>query len=199
MPKPAKVDYTPIIAEYQTGQYSVAFLAKKYKIKRATLAKYISVNQIRISNNLKEGVMAIDRGLESLKVTKEYAKSNDLTPLERERAVNALNKGLEYLEAKHGELAQYVVNLVAKGFKKGNEMLDATETPEEYLATMRGIKTGADTLGLFPKTPLVAIQQNISKEINQSLKADNLQIEVNFISSDDKKQDADIIEAEIKD
>jgi len=89
-----------------------------------------------------------------------------------------------------------VVNLVAKGFKKGNEMLDATETPEEYLATMRGIKTGADTLGLFPKTPLVAIQQNISKEINQSLQSDNIQIEVNFIS--DKKQDDDIIEAEIK-
>ena len=196
MPKPPKVDYMPIIAEYQTGQYSVAFLAKKYKIKRATLAKYISVNKIQISNNLREGIMAIDRGLESLKVTKEYAKGNELTPLERERAVNALNKGLEYLEAKHGELAQYVVNLVAKGFKKGNEMLDATETPEEYLATMRGIKTGADTLGLFPKTPLVAIQQNISKEINQSLQSDNIQIEVNFIS--DKKQDDDIIEAEIK-
>ena len=75
MPKPPKVDYTPIIAEYQTGQYSVAFLAKKYKIKRATLAKYISVNQIRISNNLKEAITSIDKGLEALKVTKENAKS----------------------------------------------------------------------------------------------------------------------------
>lgn len=197
MPKPAKVDYTPIIAEYQTGQYSVAFLAKKYKIKRATLAKYISVNQIHISNNLKEAITSIDKGLEALKVTKEIAKSNDLLPIEKERTANAINKGLEYLESKYGELARYTTNLVAKGLKKGNEMLDLTETPEQYLATMKAIKTGADTLGLFPKTPLVAIQQNISKEINQSLQTDNIQIEVNFIS-DKKQDDDDIIEAEIK-
>ena len=148
-------------------------------------------------NNLKEAISSIDKGLEALKVTKEIAKSNDLLPIEKERTANAINKGLEYLESKHGELARYTTNLVAKGLKKGNEMLDLTETPEQYLATMKAIKTGADTLGLFPKTPLVAIQQNISKEINQSLQTDNIQIEVNFIS-DKKQDDSEIIEAEIK-
>lgn len=197
MPKPPKVDYTPIIAEYQTGQYSVAFLAKKYKIKRATLAKYISVNNISISNNLKEAISTIDKGLQELKVTTETAKSNNLLPMEKERAANAINKGLEYLESKHGELAKYVVNLVAKGFKKGNEMLEIAETPEQYKSAMQGIKTGADTLGLFPKSPLVAIQQNINKEINQSIAAKDIKVNINFVEPNANNND-DIIEAEIK-
>ena len=89
------------------------------------------------------------------------------------------------------------MELVGKGFQTSKEMLDQVKTPSELKDTMQSIKIGADTLGLFPKSPLVAIQQNINKEINQSLQTDNIEIEVNFIS-DKKQDDTDIIEAEIK-
>lgn len=196
MPKPPKVDYTPIIAEYQAGLATVSDLARKYKIKRATLAKYISVNNIEISNTLKDGINALDKGLDALKVTKESAISNDLPLIERERQINAIEAGLNYLEANHGRLATFVAKVVEKGFIKGQDMLDIAETPDEYASVMRGLKTGADTLGLFPKSPLVAIQQNISKEFNQKIGAEKVQISVNFIDS--KKDDENIIDAEVE-
>ena len=193
MAKPIPKCYTDAIAEYQTGLYSVSDLARKYKVKRGTLASYISKNNITISNNTQQAILSIDRGLEKLKQEKEQILSNDLATKEQEQRINALNKGFEYLEARHGLLAKGVVDLVGRGFKKSGEMLEMVENSQDLLNTMKAIKTGADTLGLFPKSPLVAIQNNINKEINQQIGAQNLQIEINFI---DKKEKSDIIDAE---
>lgn len=193
MAKPIPKCYTDAIAEYQTGLYSVSYLAKKYKVKRGTLASFISKNNITISNNTQQAILSIDRGLEKLKQEKEQILSNDLATKEQEQRINALNKGFEYLEARHGLLAKGVVDLVGRGFKKSGEMLEMVENSQDLLNTMKAIKTGADTLGLFPKSPLVAIQNNINKEINQQIGAQNLQIEINFI---DKKEKNDIIDAE---
>lgn len=195
MAKPIPKIYEDIIAEYQTGLYSVNFLAKKYKVKRGTLASFISKNNITISNNIKDGIIAIDKGLEKIKVTKEKAISNELATKEKEMIKNSLNKGFEYLEARHGELATLTVKLVTKGLAISNEMLDNASNSQDLLNTMKSIKTGADTLGLFPKTPLVAIQNNINKEINQGIQAQNLKIDINFIDSD--KKEGEIIDAEI--
>ena len=196
MAKPIPKCYTDAIAEYQTGLYSVSDLARKYKVKRGTLASYISKNNITISNNTQQAILSIDRGLEKLKQEKEQILSNDLATKEQEQRINALNKGFEYLEARHGLLAKGVVDLVGRGFKKSGEMLEMVENSQDLLNTMKAIKTGADTLGLFPKSPLVSIQNNINKEINQQIGAQNLQIEINFI---DKKEKSEIIDAEIKD
>ena len=199
MAKPIPEIYKDIIAEYQTGLYSISYLAKKYKVKRGTLASYISKNNIQISNTLQQGITAIDRGLNELKATKETALSNTLATKEKEQIENALNKGFEYLENKHGVYAKYVVDLVGKGFKKANDLLNEADNSQDLLNTMKSIKTGADTLGLFPKSPLVAIQQNINKEISQSIQANNLQIEINFVDSKSDDKDNEIIDAEIKD
>ena len=47
------------------------------------------------------------------------------------------------------------------------------------------------------KTPLVAIQQNINKEINQSIAAKDIKVNINFVEPNANNND-DIIEAEIK-
>lgn len=195
MAKPLPSQYKDILAEYQSGLCSVGELAKKYKVNRTALYDYIRKNNIKINNNIKQSIETIDKGLNELTEAKNEIINNQGDNLNTERQLNALNKGLDYLEARHGELAKGVIALVTKGFKKSNEMFDIIETPEQLQSVMRSIKLGSDTLGLFPKSPLVAIQQNINKEVNQNIGAKNIQVNINFVKKDKENE---IIDAEIK-
>jgi hypothetical protein len=89
-----------------------------------------------------------------------------------------------------------MVGLMKKGLKKGNEMLDIAQTPEEFAQAMRGIKIGADTLGMTPKMPLVAIQNNINQNLKNN--RNNVEVKVEFINAK-KKKDDEIIEVETQD
>lgn len=195
MAKPIPKIYETILAEYGTGQYTVAELAKKYKIKRATLASYISKNEIKISNNVANGINDLKKGIIALQQEAKDIEISNISNIEKERKKNALLKGFEFLE-NYGEFGAFAIGLIKKGLAKGSDMLDIAETPEEFAQAMRGIKTGTDALGLFPRSPLVAIQQNINKEVNQKIQADCIEVKVSFVES--KKSD-DIIDVETAD
>lgn len=198
MPKPCKVDYSPIIADYQTGHYSVIELAKKYGVKRGTLSKYISVNKIPISSKVKAATEAVNKGLELLKEEQEeIISSTAISSKEREQRQNALKAGFDWLEAHHGALANMTAQIVANGIKRGRDFVEMAETPDEYAAAMRGIKTGADTLGLFPKSPIFAIQNNIQNNAMKAAQNTHIEIKVGFISTETEKNEKDdIIDAQ---
>ena len=197
MPKPCKVDYAPIIAEYQTGQYSVQDLSEKYRVKYKTLHKYLTEHKVEVSGNLKSGVEALNRGLEILKEEQEKAVSGNLSNEEREQRQNALKAGFDWLEAHHGALANMTAQIVANGIKRGRDFVEMAETPDEYAAAMRGIKTGADTLGLFPKSPIFAIQNNIQNNAMKAVQNTQIEIKVGFISAGaEKDEKSEIIDAQ---
>ena len=192
MAKPIPKIYDEIITKYQLGEGTISQLARKYGVKRGTLASFISKNNITLSNNLAVGLNSLKGGLMAMNAELKEISSGELSNENAKSRISALMQGFEQLEA-YGDFGYYMVALMKKGLKKGDDMLDKAQTPEEFAQAMRGIKIGADTLGMTPKMPLVAIQNNI----NQNLKNNNknkVEVKVEFIKP--KNKDDDIIEVE---
>ena len=177
MAKPPKVDYAPIVAEYQTGLYSVAELAKKYKCNRTALYNYIHKNNIKINDNIKKGVSIVEKGLTILQDENQKA-INDSNSDKIATTQNALMKGFEHIALTHGVFGEFCVSLVQKGLRKGDEILAQVENARDFKSTMSGIKDGLDLLGVFPKMPSTLIQNIATGENKDKL------IEVEFIEAD---------------
>lgn len=192
MAKPIPKIYDEIITKYQLGEGTISQLARKYGVKRGTLASFISKNNITLSNNLAVGLNSLKGGLMAMNAELKEISSGELSSENAKRRISALMQGFEQLEA-YGDFGHYMVGLMKKGLKKGNEMLDKAQTPEEFAQAMRGIKIGADTLGMTPKMPLVAIQNNINQNMKNN-KNNNMEIKVEFVEP--KRNDDNIIEVE---
>lgn len=192
MAKPVPKIYDEIITKYQLGEGTISQLARKYGVKRGTLASFISKNNITLSNNLAVGLNSLKGGLMAMNAELKEISSGELSNENAKRRISALMQGFEQLEA-YGDFGHYMVALMKKGLKKGNEMLDKAQSPEEFAQAMRGIKIGADTLGMTPKMPLVAIQNNINQNLKNNNK-NNVEVKVEFIKP--KNKDDDIIEVE---
>lgn len=192
MAKPIPKIYDEIITKYQLGEGTISQLARKYGVKRGTLASFISKNNITLSNNLAVGLNSLKGGLMAMNAEIKEISSGELSNENAKRRISALMQGFEQLEA-YGDFGYYMVGLMKKGLKKGNEMLDKAQSPEEFAQAMRGIKIGADTLGMTPKMPLVAIQNNINQNLKNNNK-NNVEVKVEFIKP--KNKDDDIIEVE---
>ena len=193
MAKPIPKIYDEIITKYQLGEGTISQLARKYGVKRGTLASFISKNNITLSNNLAVGLNSLKGGLMAMNAELKEISSGELSNENVKRRISALMQGFEQLEA-YGDFGHYMVALMKKGLKKGNEMLDKAQTPEEFAQAMRGIKIGADTLGMTPKMPLVAIQNNINQNLKNNNNKNNVEVKVEFIKPENK--DGDIIEVE---
>lgn len=168
--RPTKADYPQIVADYKTGLYSVNQLCEKYKIKRTTLLSYFSRNNIEVCDNLRQSITALDTGLELLKKEKEKMVCDKNTEEEREVVAKSIESGIEYLEKKHGLLARMAVNIVAKSMKKTDELMAVCNNPQDFKELMQGFKTSIDAVGLFPKSPLIQVNQNNINAKTEDLK-----------------------------
>ena len=177
MARPPKVDYAPIVAEYQTGLYSVAELAKKYKCNRTALYDYIRKNNRKINDNIKNGVSIVEKGLTILENESQKA-INDTQNDKTITTKNAIMKGFEHIALTHGVFGEFCVSLVQKGLKKGDEILEQVDNARDFKSAMSGIKDGLDLLGVFPKMPSTLIQNLTPSENKDKL------IEVEFIEAD---------------
>lgn len=204
MARPTKIDYSKVVSEYKTGQYTPQELARKYGIKRTTLISHLERNNIQICDNLRQAVNTLDKGLELLKVEKEKAISDKISDKEKKENAEALESGIEYLERKHGALARMAVNIVAKSMKKADELLLDCSNGEDFKNLMQGFKTSVDALGLFPKQPTqqinihnqnANIQNNNTNGLNPvDTKESNVTFEIEFVG-----KDSDVISGEIED
>ncbi|MDA3046718.1 hypothetical protein OFO10_06055 [Campylobacter sp. VBCF_06 NA8] len=178
MPRPPKVDYAPIVAEYQAGLCSISELAKKYKCNRTALYDYIRKNNIKINDNIKNGVSIVEQGLELLQSEKTKTindKINDKTTI---MTKNALMKGFEHIALRHGVFGEFCVSLVQKGLQKGDEILSEVENARDFKSAMSGIKDGLDILGVFPKTPAINLMQTINGDKDKLIEVEFIDAEV---------------------
>ena len=193
------VDYEPIVAEYIAGLSSIPDLAKKYKCNRTALYNYIKQNNIKIDDKIKTGISAIKSGIIELHTARDEI-INDNNDNVNDKAVllkkQALMKGFEHLE-KYGDFGSFAVGVAKKLLKKSNELLNEVNTPAELAQVASSTKTSFDLLGITPpKTPLVAIQNNINNATSGNDKK-HLEIKIKFVEPKEKKANDEIIDTEL--
>ena len=114
-----------------------------------------------------------------------------------------LEKTLHTLENSHGILAHQVIQVSSRALKKSYELLGDIQSAEELADITKSLKSITDALGIMPRTPMVAIQNNVNNTDNQN-GGKKLEINVNFIQStqsgaDEKKENKTPIDVEVID
>ena len=147
-----KIDWDPILAEYQTGQYSLNKLAEKHNVSKGALSyklKEVDKSLIEQSNTVIKG---FDDSIEQL----EQLRLNN--PQVAEKVIDIVTQ-------KHPEFKKAMVALSGKLFNRMLKIADEA-TANEIPQLAKGMQTITDTLGISqrhaPKQDinLTNVQQN---------------------------------------
>ena len=210
MAKKTKIDYLPLFEKYERGELTATQIAKDYGLNRSSFIQCYNRYKAGLDENISNTAEHLDKGLTALRQAQENIKAKEteaetLTGEKRERALRearanrqALMSSLDILERHHGALAQAAISVVGKGIKKANDLLDIVESPSEYAAIMSGLKSSVDSIGLFPRNPLVAIQNNVNSETGANDKKKDFEIKINFLNSKQEKKKDEVIDAEVE-
>ena len=211
MAKKTKIDYLPLFEKYERGELTATQIAKDYGLNRSSFIQCYNRYKAGLDENISNTAEHLDKGLTALRQAQENIKAKEteaetLTGEKRERALRearanrqALMSSLDILERHHGALAQAAISVVGKGIKKANDLLDIVESPSEYAAIMSGLKSSVDSIGLFPRNPLVAIQNNINADTKSDSDKKPFEVKINFLHNKKSKNDSEIIDAECED
>ena len=211
MAKKTKIDYLPLFEKYERGELTATQIAKDYGLNRSSFIQCYNRYKAGLDENISNTAEHLDKGLTALRQAQENIKAKEteaetLTGEKRERALRearanrqALMSSLDILERHHGALAQAAISVVGKGIKKANDLLDIVESPSEYAAIMSGLKSSVDSIGLFPRNPLVAIQNNINADAKSDSDKKPFEVKINFLHNKKSKSDSEIIDAECED
>lgn len=210
MAKKTKIDYLPLFEKYERGELTATQIAKDYGLNRSSFIQCYNRYKAGLDENISNTAEHLDKGLTALRQAQENIKAKEteaetLTGEKRERALRearanrqALMSSLDILERHHGALAQAAISVVGKGIKKANDLLDIVESPSEYAAIMSGLKSSVDSIGLFPRNPLVAIQNNINADVKSDSDKKPFEIKINFLNSKQEKKKDEVIDAEVE-
>ena len=210
MAKKTKIDYLPLFEKYERGELTATQIAKDYGLNRSSFIQCYNRYKAGLDENISNTAEHLDKGLTALRQAQENIKAKEteaetLTGEKRERALRearanrqALMSSLDILERHHGALAQAAISVVGKGIKKANDLLDIVESPSEYAAIMSGLKSSVDSIGIFPRNPLVAIQNNINNNTETESKKKDFEIKINFLNSKQEKKKDEVIDAEVE-
>lgn len=210
MAKKTKIDYLPLFEKYERGELTATQIAKDYGLNRSSFIQCYNRYKAGLDENISNTAEHLDKGLTALRQAQENIKAKEteaetLTGEKREKALRearanrqALMSSLDILERHHGALAQAAISVVGKGIKKANDLLDIVESPSEYAAIMSGLKSSVDSIGLFPRNPLVAIQNNINNNTETESKKKDFEIKINFLNSKQEKKKDEVIDAEVE-
>ena len=210
MAKKTKIDYLPLFEKYERGELTATQIAKDYGLNRSSFIQCYNRYKAGLDENISNTAEHLDKGLTALRQAQENIKAKEteaetLTGEKRERALRearanrqALMSSLDILERHHGALAQAAISVVGKGIKKANDLLDIVESPSEYAAIMSGLKSSVDSIGLFPRNPLVAIQNNINADAKSDSDKKPFEVKINFLNSKQEKKKDEVIDAEVE-
>ena len=211
MAKKTKIDYLPLFQKYERGEITATQIAREYGVNRTSFLDCYKRYKKNLDINISDTAEHLDKGLTALRQAQENIKAKEteaetLTGEKREKALRearanrqALLSSLDILERHHGALAQAAISVVGKGIKKANDLLDIVESPSEYAAIMSGLKSSVDSIGLFPRNPLVAIQNNINADAKSDSDKKPFEVKINFLHNKKSKNDSEIIDAECED
>ena len=210
MAKKTKIDYLPLFEKYERGELTATQIAKDYGLNRSSFIQCYNRYKAGLDENISNTAEHLDKGLTALRQAQENIKAKEteaetLTGEKRERALRearanrqALMSSLDILERHHGALAQAAISVVGKGIKKANDLLDIVESPSEYAAIMSGLKSSVDSIGLFPRNPLVAIQNNINADTKSDNDKKPFEVKINFLNSKQEKKKDEVIDVEVE-
>lgn len=210
MAKKTKIDYLPLFQKYERGELTATQIAKDYGLNRSSFIQCYNRYKAGLDENISNTAEHLDKGLTALRQAQENIKAKEteaetLTGEKRERALRearanrqALMSSLDILERHHGALAQAAISVVGKGIKKANDLLDIVESPSEYAAIMSGLKSSVDSIGLFPRNPLVAIQNNINADAKSDGDKKPFEVKINFLHNKQEKKKDEVIDAEVE-
>ena len=210
MAKKTKIDYLPLFQKYERGELTATQIAKDYGLNRSSFIQCYNRYKAGLDENISNTAEHLDKGLTALRQAQENIKAKEteaetLTGEKREKALRearanrqALMSSLDILERHHGALAQAAISVVGKGIKKANDLLDIVESPSEYAAIMSGLKSSVDSIGLFPRNPLVAIQNNINADTKSDSDKKPFEVKINFLNSKQEKKKDEVIDAEVE-
>ena len=207
MANKTKFDYLPLFKAYENGEMSVAEISRKYNINRTSFFNCYKRYKEKIDTNIAEAEHHLDKGLKAFenavtninnqKKEAEAKKGQEREILLKQAEANKqqLERTINTLENSHGILAHQIIQVSSRGLKKAFELLGDTHSAQELADITKSLKSITDALGIMPRQPMVAIQNNINNQggANSDKK---LEISVNFIKP--KNKDDEIIEVEAK-
>ena len=151
------IDWKPILADYQTGQFSITKLAEKYEVSKSTLSIKVKELDANITEQAKSTIEGFDKSIEQL--------SN----IQIEHPIIA-EKIVDIITDKHPQFKRAMVALSSKLFNRMLKLGD-TATATEIPSLAKGMQTITDTLGITqrhaPKSDvnLVNAQQNNEQKV----------------------------------
>lgn len=202
-----KFDYLPLFKAYENGM-SVAEISRKYNINRTSFFNCYKRYKEKIDSNIAEAELHLDKGLRAFEnavtnINKQKKEAESKKGQEREILLKQaeankqqLEKTLHTLENSHGILAHQVIQVSSRALKKSYELLGDIQSAEELADITKSLKSITDALGIMPRQPMVAIQNNINNQDSQN-GGKKLEISVNFINAKENKEnitDAEVID-----
>ena len=139
-----KIDWDPILAEYQTGQCSISKLAKKYEVSKSTLSMKVK----ELDDEVTERAKSVIRGFED--------SIEQLSNMKAEHPAVA-EKIVDIVTQKHPEFKKAMVALSSKLFNRMLKIADEA-TANEIPQLAKGMQTITDTLGIS--------QRHASNQVN---------------------------------
>lgn len=208
MANKTKFDYLPLFKAYENGEMSVAEISRKYNINRTSFFNCYKRYKEKIDSNIAEAEHHLDKGLKAFenavtninnqKKEAENKKGQEREILLKQAEANKqqLERTINTLENSHGILAHQIIQVSSKGLTKAFELLGDTHSAQELADITKSLKSITDALGIMPRQPMVAIQNNINNQggANSDKK---LEISVNFLNAKENKEN--IQEAEVID
>ena len=208
MANKTKFDYLPLFQAYENGM-SVAEISRKYNINRTSFFNCYKRYKSKIDGNIAEAELHLDKGLKAFEnavtninnqkreAEKKKGQEREILLKQAEANKQQLEKTLHTLENSHGILAHQVIQVSSRALKKSYELLGDIQSAEELADITKSLKSITDALGIMPRQPMVAIQNNVNSHQGGVNSDKKLEISVNFINAKDSKEN--IQEAEVID
>lgn len=174
---------------------SIRAIARKFGVNQTGLARYISSQESSLdSSQLTHAVEGIKGGLEVIKNLQESS-----LPRDNQLAQKAIATLEDYYPQMRGIFAS-IQNRVLNALDRETQNMEAMgELTIDNLAKVQSVlKSANDTNAFIPKTPLVAVQNNISNQNiqnNTTQSKDDDTLELVLVNS--KEEAKAIIEGEI--
>lgn len=192
MAKPINKHMETIALKYQTGQYGLNELARRYKVDKATISRYFKKHGITINQHAKSAIDCLTQGLNEFNEICYNEKLNQHFDLNEEdsthmaemvkaqqNAVNLANEVIEIIREKNPQFAKGFQAISSLILKRSGEILQREDITSNDIANIsKAMGNINDTLNVIPKMPTIAQQFNFgSKDKKTELKPIDIEIE----------------------
>lgn len=194
MPKPINKNMTKLVKDYifdRDGE-SLCQLSKKYKIDKATVSRFLNMNDVKKNPLAIEAEYYLRVGFKALgelimsndEQAHKLKKHADLIPSNLDLAndiVETVKNDNPYFEKEFRDLSNMMI-------KKSKEFLSKNNITTEDLKNISSVMSNVDkTIGIFPKVPKFMQQINVNNETNNNNKHKELtdapKITVEFVTN----------------